>query len=212
MIEITLIRHALAEINLADKDIIKGRCAESPLIKLGIEQARLLGDRFNLERKNFDIVYSSPLVRAYDTAKIVCPYIGYPLDRIILVDDLTEISFGDLDGKKWSDIPNDEIRKRELLGYDYVWPNGESKRDVAIRLSRWFNEELFSEENLRKAHNKKLEIAAFTHNYIINTLLRLILKTPQGSNIFDIENTSLTQINYDSSLVIHKVNDYSHLV
>ena len=56
---------------------------------------------------HFDVIYSSPLRRAYETAKLICK--GRKID--ILTDErLKEISFGNYEGKTYEELENSGIK------------------------------------------------------------------------------------------------------
>src|SRR5512147_817829 len=80
-----VIRHAEPEI----RDVISGQ-SDPPLSITGRDQAELL-------RVPVNIVYSSPLKRARQTAIYLnsCP---------VILSDLAEISYGAWDGLSWSEI------------------------------------------------------------------------------------------------------------
>ena len=64
-IRLVLVRHGLSSFNA--KGLIQGRTDESILTDEGYEQAQKAGKA--LSKINFDKIYSSPLVRAAETAK-----------------------------------------------------------------------------------------------------------------------------------------------
>ena len=66
-IRLVLVRHGLSSFNA--KGLIQGRTDESLLTDEGYEQARKAGKA--LSKINFDKIYSSPLVRAAETAKTI---------------------------------------------------------------------------------------------------------------------------------------------
>lgn len=75
-----------------DLMVFNGRF-DSPLVELGLEQALALGKRF--EKEKIDVVFTSPLVRAKHTAKLVFGARNVP---IVADATLVERSFGVLDG------------------------------------------------------------------------------------------------------------------
>lgn len=101
--EIYLIRHGQSESNL--NHIVSGQI-DTPLSKLGKKQAIEL--RRILPTK-YDRVYSSPLSRAKDTA-LLALHKSEDDDGIIYLDDLKEISFGDLEGTDRDHLSVDEER------------------------------------------------------------------------------------------------------
>ena len=65
--KLVLVRHGLSSFN--EKGLIQGRTDESHLTDKGYEQALKSGEA--LSGINFDKIYSSPLVRAAETAKTI---------------------------------------------------------------------------------------------------------------------------------------------
>jgi broad specificity phosphatase PhoE len=91
------VRHGEAEMNA--QGVFAGR-TETPLTEKGREQARLAGEE--AKALGIDLIISSPLSRAHDTAKIIAETIGYPVDKIELSDLLLERSFGSAEGQIWA--------------------------------------------------------------------------------------------------------------
>lgn len=74
--------------------------SDTPLTPKGREQARAAGRKARQEGLIFDVVISSPLARALDTAKIMASELGYPEDKIITSDKFIERDFGKLEGRR----------------------------------------------------------------------------------------------------------------
>jgi len=91
MVRIILIRHGESEGN--KEGLFRGRW-DFPLTQNGIEQAEAL----QKELKDFDIsaIYSSPLKRAHDTAKIVA--LPHQLD-VVIDENFNNICLGEWEGK-----------------------------------------------------------------------------------------------------------------
>lgn len=88
------IRHGQSVLNL--EETYAGQL-DTPLTDYGREQAKIAGMETALI--GIDIIISSPLSRAYETAQIVAREIGYPEHDIITYDLLKERSLGSLQGK-----------------------------------------------------------------------------------------------------------------
>lgn len=91
--ELALIRHGQTDWNLHER--VQGR-TDIPLNATGREQARSAATRIAEEGHAWDLVLSSPLERARETAEIIAETLGVPLGDV--VDDLTEQDFGDAEG------------------------------------------------------------------------------------------------------------------
>lgn len=94
------IRHGLSEFNKAQK---WAGSSDTPLAPEGKEQAKLAGKLAREQGLIFDVIVSSPLGRAHETAKHVASEMGYPHDKIVVNDIFTERNFGILEGKKGKD-------------------------------------------------------------------------------------------------------------
>ena len=106
---------------------------DPPLNSVGQEQAQALArlsPKWNIGR-----IYSSDLKRAIETAHPIAAINGLP---ILVRTELREISFGDWEGRRWSDIRAEkpDITIPESL-LDFCPPGGEtfpSFRDRVIRI------------------------------------------------------------------------------
>ena len=114
---------------------LQGR-KDSPLIKEGIENAVALKEY--IKDISFDCVFSSPIERAYYTAKLLTD------NEIIKDDRLMEMNFGILEGKKIEDI-----LKEDYEVYNNMWNHpelferileGESYDEVQSRLHSFFED------------------------------------------------------------------------
>ncbi len=77
----------------------------------------------------FDVIMSSPLSRAYDTAKMIAVANDFPVDNIIVLDDLKEKSLGAFEGgspKVVFDASDEDIKHAGAESYD----------DFALRIKR----------------------------------------------------------------------------
>lgn len=94
--ELYIVRHGETEWN---KDKLLQGSTDIPLSDNGRLLARLSGEA--LADTPFDRIYSSPLVRAYETA---CLFRGNQPVEIITDDRLRELCFGDYEGKNMSQL------------------------------------------------------------------------------------------------------------
>lgn len=161
--KIFFVRHGETESNA--KKIIMGSRIDDPLNKNGKRQARAL---CNLLSEDFDIIFSSPLKRASETAKTVSEYL-----RIThLTDDrLKEIDVGSLSGKTPEEL-EDSIRDKMALEkaenkkiMDCKSFGGESVTEVYDRVKN------FISDIKNKYPNKK--ILVITHAGILRAISNL---------------------------------------
>jgi uncharacterized phosphatase len=86
-----------------------------PLTDLGTKQAKAAAQ--TIKERHIDLIVSSPLIRARQTAEIIAEQIGYPKEKILYSDLLKERNYGDLqqkpysasDGIDFEDVPNIEL-------------------------------------------------------------------------------------------------------
>jgi probable phosphoglycerate mutase len=103
-----------------------------PLNDTGREQARALAERAAGE--GLVVVYSSPLVRAKETADIVAAAHGL---EVRTDDRLKEVDVGDWQGRLKADLERDEPEQWAAFlagGEDWRFPGGESLREQQDRV------------------------------------------------------------------------------
>lgn len=154
-----VIRHGKTASNL--KEILQGQRINESLLPEGIRDAKSIIPQ--LTNKNISAIYSSPLLRAYETAKIIAEKLKLP---IITKDELQERDFGTLSGKTWDfvteSIDKDLKQLDKTFSYDYQPYKGENIEQVRKRLQKLLN-------TLTKTH-KKENIACVTHGGILRLL------------------------------------------
>lgn len=99
-VEIFIVRHGQNVDNA--NDILNGH-RDLPLTELGRQQARELGAGIAELKLNFDTVYSSPLIRALETAEIISDILG-KVEKPVIIPELVERDFGIMTGKHRSQI------------------------------------------------------------------------------------------------------------
>jgi len=97
MKKLYFVRHGESEFNKANK---WAGSSDTPLTKDGHEQAKRTGKELKKQGLAFDIIISSPLERAHNTAKHIATELDYPHDKILIHDMVTERNFGNLEGNK----------------------------------------------------------------------------------------------------------------
>ena len=131
-----LVRHAETDYNR--NKIVQGRGVDVPLNELGLSQASELARRF--QSIQLDAIYSSTLIRAVQTAKLIAGYHQVPL---IQMRDLEEMSWGIYEGRARSPELIEAFKKmKDEWGngnYAYGVEAGESILDVEERGLRAVN-------------------------------------------------------------------------
>ena len=170
---------------------LQGR-ADSPLTARGVEQARRLGAWCRAARITWDRVYSSPLVRARDTAEIVLASGRSRSGGVRLCPELEEISVGRLEGLRWSELEV-EFRSRgmksPLVSGDYSDYGGESAADVQARV------EAFVERAAGECAAPDERVLLVAHGGLLRQFLRrLIADTAVGSVAIRTGNCSISTV------------------
>ncbi len=132
---IFLVRHGRSEGNRGGRLLGRG---DPPLTPAGEGEAdavaALLGRRIRPGVR----LYSSPLVRARDSARRIGGQLGVP---VRLAPDLVELDMGRLEGRSWAELPK-ERERWDAAPERYRFPDGECLDDVARRTEAWFDGEL----------------------------------------------------------------------
>ncbi|MBT6691653.1 class I tRNA ligase family protein [Candidatus Parcubacteria bacterium] len=134
-IKITFFRHTQSEANALK---IGAGHKDYKLTAKGVVQAQEIAKEINPD--DFDVIFSSDLSRAKDTASIL-----FPGKKVIEDNRLREVDFGDLTDKSGS-----LIDKHRVKGF----PNGETYQQVRDRV------QLFFDEVANKYKNKRIAIVA----------------------------------------------------
>lgn len=132
--KVYVIRHGLTELNKQKK--VNGEIDE-PLAPEGIQQAQ---EATLLMPKTIKQIYSSPMLRAKQTAEIISSKLRV---SVSLVDELAEVKMGpSLAGKSWEEMEGGlELKeKHRSVNFDYTPFGGESINDVKKRLLSFFRE------------------------------------------------------------------------
>ena len=136
-----LIRHGQSEWNALNQ--FTG-WKDPGLTSKGIEEAKNAGKIINNLKINFDLVFTSALIRAQNTAEIILKEINQSLTTI-KDQALNERNYGDLAGlnkddarKRWGDEQVHIWRR----SYDIPPPGGESLKDTGERVLPFFMKEI----------------------------------------------------------------------
>ena len=136
-----LIRHGQSEWNALNQ--FTG-WKDPDLTATGIQEAHNAGKIINSLEINFDLVFTSALIRAQNTAEIILKEISQPLPTI-KDQALNERNYGDLAGlnkddarKRWGDEQVHIWRR----SYDVPPPGGESLKDTGERVLPFFMKEI----------------------------------------------------------------------
>jgi len=94
-------RHGQSEANA--RQVIAGS-HDSPLSETGRAQAAIAGDTAK-QYLHIDLIVTSPMSRALETARIVASRIGLPAKGILVLEELRERNLGNVEGQNYADTP-----------------------------------------------------------------------------------------------------------
>ncbi len=136
---IFIARHGQNEDNV--QGILNGH-RDLPLTDLGRKQARESGVNIIEHSLLFDVVLTSPLLRAHETADIIARVAGTPVPQVHPL--LIERDFGIMTGKRTADIKSlcsPEIIETDTITY-FLSPKGAETFPVLLERARTLLEEL----------------------------------------------------------------------
>lgn len=124
-------RHGETELNKQKR--WQGSGMDYDLNETGVVQAQSLVEK--LKDKGLEVIFSSPLKRAFQTAEVVGKALNIP---IIVKPDLRECYYGDAEGQLIADL---QKQVPEIVNnwanpeyFDIRFPNGESKKEALNRV------------------------------------------------------------------------------
>lgn len=186
---IYLIRHAECQGNVDNK--LSG-VTDFKVTEKGKKQSKLLANRL----KNFGIsrIYSSPLSRAVDTAKIIMKECN--IDSLNILNNLHEIDYGVCDGMCWTDIDQKypTLRKewKEIHHYPIGIPKQENFTELQTRII----------DSILKITNDNLgkKIAIISHGIAISSFLCFAknLNIEECNKLKQQDNTAYSILKYEN--------------
>ena len=196
--KLIIVRHGETDYNV--KGLIQGQ-RDTMLTENGIKQTKALAEFFR--EKKIDVIYSSPLVRALDTAKIINEFHDASL---IISLNLKERSFGEHEGKLGIDLDSE---LKGCLKDPYFTPkNGENTLHVMERIR------LFLDELIDKYQSTSKVVMIVGHK-VVNLCLIGSLLGWSIENLYSekLHSTSFTtiEIDKDGNSELIDFDDTSHL-
>jgi 2,3-bisphosphoglycerate-dependent phosphoglycerate mutase len=158
---LVLVRHGQSDWNL--KNLFTG-WKDPDLTPKGIEEARAGGNRLKALGLRFDCAFTSNLIRAQNTLKLILEEIGQQHLPTIADQALNERDYGDLSGlnkddarEKWGEEQVHIWRR----SYDVSPPGGESLKDTVARTLPYYCQQILprvlrGEKVLVAAHGNSL--------------------------------------------------------
>jgi 2,3-bisphosphoglycerate-dependent phosphoglycerate mutase len=179
---LVLVRHGQSEWNL--KNLFTG-WRDVDLSPKGIEEAREAGRRLKQQGLGFDLAFTSALIRAQNTLKLVLEELGETGLPTIQDQALNERDYGDLSGlnkddarKKWGEEQVHIWRR----SYDVAPPGGESLKDTVARALPYYCQNILPEV----LRGKRVLVAA--HGNSLRALVMVLDKlTPKTIPSMELE-------------------------
>lgn len=199
----TLLRHGLS---VANRDgLVQGQ-GDYPLAQEGSKQAKILADFWKARDVNFRLIICSPLLRAKQTAEIICETLGV---EIQYNDIWLERHQGEAQGMPYEKAKNWYVNKTPPSIYDPIFDTGESEWELYCRGGDGLQELL------------RLDPADYlivSHGAILGAALRSALGIPSlgafNTPRLSFDNTGYAVLEYDPDLPrwnLITLNQNSHL-
>lgn len=197
-----LVRHGHSK--HGTENIIAGNIGCKGLTEQGIQQAEILGQYLKDEQLDCDVLLSTSVKRAYETATIVADHLHQPIH---INDDLRELLPGDADGLSWEQYQGQYGAVDFETQPDKPFaPNGESWNQFVARVKT-------SLDNLYHTY-KNQDVIAVTHAGFIVVSFLCLFEVPFFNRQATInpDYTSLTEWQVsDETWQLIRFNDTHHL-
>ena len=165
MESLVLVRHGQSQWN--EKNIFTG-WKNPDLTELGIKEAIKAGIALKKSGYKFDLMFTSVLLRAIRTGKLILEELDQKNLKVIENEALNERDYGDLSG-----LNKDEAREKWGSDQVHTWrrsfdtppPQGESLKNTAERVLPYFS------ENILPLIRKNREIVVVAHGNSLRALV-----------------------------------------
>jgi 2,3-bisphosphoglycerate-dependent phosphoglycerate mutase len=200
---LVFLRHGLSEGNV--RNLFQGQ-RDYPLAPQGVLQAEALAERWRSENRVFDLVITSPLSRASQTAQVVADALGLELHT----DPLwMEQDFGTLSDQNIYDYIQSPDRPDYFSPFNQPGETGESPMEVYARATQAVQKlSTYLPANLLVVSH-----GAFL-NMVFYTILGLVPHPNAEGPRFPHQNTGFSTFTYQADRhrwVVHGINDHRHL-
>lgn len=200
-VKITVVRHGETEWNKSMQ--LQGH-SDSPLTNEGKKQVQLVAE--SLKYRKFDLLITSDLKRAVDTAECINKY--HNLNTIYL-KELRERAFGVMEGLTLERIRTQypEVFKAYISrNAEYPVPGGESLTEFGIRVISIL-------QGFEESYNGK-HLLVVAHGGVLDCILRRIFGlAPAQRRCFSIFNTSVNTFVIDNSFwILDEWGNTDHLL
>lgn len=196
-----LVRHGETDWN--KEEVFRGK-KDIPLNERGRDQAKRTAKY--LENFKVDGIYSSPLLRAKETASIISEMNGVP---VYIMEELIDMDFGVWEGLSLNQVQTAYPEEFNLWRrYPQRWEiqGAETLKDVRRRVSKGI-------KWLKKEVNEKKNVVLVTHRVICKMVAMILLGiSNSGFWRLKFDPASVSIFEYDGlNFVAIKINETSHL-
>jgi broad specificity phosphatase PhoE len=201
-IRILIVRHGETDFNLAHR--FQGRI-DRPLNEEGKSQVQALA--LALKDEFLTAIYSSPLIRAMETAKSIKAF--HPSTPLFKEEGLTEMDLGEFDGMQandWGSHHQEFYKTWRTTPSHLKMPGGESLAEVQIRA-------IDTLERITKPYPSGSTLLLCSHNFVIRTIICHALGFPLDRFRDFQQDAAALNVLYkrEGRLIAEVVNDVSHL-
>ena len=195
---LVLVRHGQSEWN--EKNLFTG-WRDPGLTPKGVEEARMAGRVLKERGFQFDVSFTSALVRAQETNRLILEELGQAGLPEIRDPALNERDYGDLSGlnkddarAKWGG-PQVHIWRRS---YDVPPPGGESLKDTAARVLPYYEKEILP----RVLKGERVLVSA--HGNSLRALVMVLDK---------LDEKAVTELNIATGApIVYQLDDQGHVL
>lgn len=182
MVELYVVRHGETSTNKEMK--VNGHSTDMPLNETGIEQAKALAEQLDIS--SFDVIYTSPMKRALQTAEILNKGVH---DVLIKDDRLYEADYG-----SWDGVSEKELMEQHPDAFDengFLLPtflkyakNAESYEHVYQRVESFLND-------MAKLGDEKVMVVC--HGFISRVIFKQVTGIPDLSKVVQPANAGVSK-------------------
>ncbi|MFZ2421019.1 MAG: histidine phosphatase family protein [Anaerolineae bacterium] len=176
---------------------------DRPLNATGQAQAQALAARLLSENRPIQVIYSSSLTRARQTAAALATALG---ELPVQVDpDLSEYRLGEWDGLTLEELRDEkQMWVRTASDPHFAPPGGESAMQFGLRLVRAVRAIL--------SRHPGQTVAIFSHGGALATVLALLLEN-QGNRWpgYQMDNCGISEVVFEPAPRLVRMNDVGHI-
>ncbi|MBT5287799.1 histidine phosphatase family protein [archaeon] len=192
--KLILVRHAETDANLSG--IIQGGSSDNPLNENGLNQAKKVAEC--LKDKKIDLAFSSPAIRAKNTAEEILKF--HKTTNLQISNELNEKLAGEFEGMKSSEV------KKIVTSASFKPKGGESFMDVYDRIKDFY---LTILEN-----HKDQNILIVSHGALLGALQLFILNKEFSREEYEplrLKNAAYTILDIKDEAKLITLNNIEHL-